>query len=357
MRRAELTMTVGLAMLTITAAYGDQVVTATDNFTAAQIVTFEQGQIKFRASDGKIHSLWPHEAKLLIVDRAGWFEDFNQAERFLQSGAYDRSIVRYQRVLRLCEDFWADLVAARMLLACDRAKQLDDAVRYFILVLRGRHGGPAAAARLLPTAIPTRLDTRAGKALAHIDGALVSNPRAPEHALLVLLRYEILRRVGDDRAHRMAPKAAAVVIPSSARSSELFRIQLTAMTAALAGEVPADAFAHLDRAIRDCPEALLADFLLLKGEASLKIASSREDLLRAGWSFLRVAIHFPDTAQAPAGLYGAARALHRARLKDKALGLLDECLEHSQLTTEFRGMVESARRQWSGKTTSSGEDP
>ena len=88
---------------------------------------------------------------------------------------------------------------------------------------------------------------------------------------------------------------------------------------------------------------MLPDFLLLKGETLLRTASTRDDLIRAAWPFLRAAIHFRDSPQAPEGLYGAALVLERVGRTDKAVDLLAECLAHKRISEQVRTMAEAAR--------------
>ncbi|MCH6555417.1 MAG: hypothetical protein IH797_02250, partial [Chloroflexi bacterium] len=59
------------------------------------------------------------------ADRGGIFDDFNEAERLVADNQPARAIVRYRRTLRLGQDFWSDLIAARLVLACDAANQID----------------------------------------------------------------------------------------------------------------------------------------------------------------------------------------------------------------------------------------
>ncbi len=81
----------------------------------------DPGRLQFRAADGTLYTPWISDVELLVVERGGAFVDFNQAERYLAGGQADKAVVRYRRTLRLAENFWADLVESRLLLARDRA--------------------------------------------------------------------------------------------------------------------------------------------------------------------------------------------------------------------------------------------
>jgi hypothetical protein len=96
----------------------------------------------------------------------------------------------------------------------------------------------------------------------------------------------------------------------------------------------------IDRAVQDCPDLSLPDFLLLKGELLLRAASTRDDLIRASWPFLRVAAHVPSDPRAADGLVGGASALERMGRPERAIVLLEECLAHKQLRDETRRQAE-----------------
>jgi tetratricopeptide (TPR) repeat protein len=305
----------------------------------------KEGQLQFRSAGGKLRSAWVGDIGLIVVDRGGIFADFNQAERFLASGEPTRAISRYRRSLRMAEGSWPDLIAARLVLACDAAAKLNHAVSNLIQVIRGRYAGPSAAARLIPKSIPRDRNANVSRAVELLDAALSRGPPEPQRVLLALVRYEILRRSGDDRATPAAQQVAFLTVPPAARSEQVYAIQLDALSRVLQDDATPEALAGLDNAIRDCPEPVLASFLLLKGQTLMRTASTRDDVMRASWPFLRVAIHFQDDARAADGLYGAALAIERLGRKDKAIKLLTECLGHKRLTDETRRRAETTLKR------------
>lgn len=332
----------------------DQVVVRSTRYTGATVFGFDEGQVRFRTADGRVRSAWIDEVELLSIDRGGLFDDFNQAERFYAAGQPDRAIIRYQRALRLSESFWPDLIGARLVLACDAAKRLDQATQYFIAVLGGRSAGAPAGARLIPRAIPTKRDGRVIRALQQLDGALAGVSDDSQGALLALLRYDILQRIADDRAEEVAGAVATIPIPPPVRSERMYRIQLEAMEAAFDANAGEAALAALDRTIRDCPQTVLPSFLLLRGEWLLRAASTREEIVRAAWPFMRAAIHFPADARAAQGLYRAATALERLGRVDKAVQLLRECLGHAAVDGETRRLAEVALARLSPSAPNAG---
>lgn len=323
-------------------AQADQIVTAKVNYLGAGIVGMDKGRLRFRSADGTLQGAWPDEIELIIVDRGGIFDDFNQAERLFARNEPARAILRYRRMLRLSEDFWADLVAARLVLACDAAGHLDTATLNFIRLLRGSRGGPPAAARLIPSTIPKAGNRRVQRALEQLGAALSKRPDESQRALLLLLRYEILRRSGDPRAIQAVKSIAGLSIPANARSERVYEIQLHALRTTSVNDVNSGALTNLHQAIRDCPDTVLPDLLLLKGDMLFKTAAMRDDIVRSSWPFLRVAIHYPDDPRGTEGQYRAALVLERLGNTDKAIELLEECVGHKYVTTETRRGAEAA---------------
>lgn len=326
----------------------DQIVTGGRNYPGATIHSLIDGQLTFRGADGRSHTAWLGEVDLLIVDRGGAFVDFNQAEQFLASHEPQRAITRYRRTLKVANDFWPDLIAARLLRACDAAGQLDRAALNFVRVLRGRSTGPAAAARLMPRNIPEKRDARVTRALEHLEAALPKAHDNSQRVLLELLRFDILRRVGDGGALAAARSTAILTVPPTIGSKQVYAVQMEAMRRALESRAEAAALAGLDRAIHNCPDALVPGFLLLKGDALLRAALEHDEIVRAAWPFLRVVIHYPDDARAPKGLLGAASAMTRLGRPDKSARLLEECLAHELLDEPTRQRAQDALRNLRG---------
>ena len=323
-------------------AYGDQVVAGGANYPGAIVVALKEGRLEFRTAAGKLEAVWLSDVDRVIVDRGGMFADLNQAERYLAGGEPDRAIERYRRALKLSEGFWSDLIVARMLAACNRAGRLDQVVRNFIRVVNGEASGPALAARLLPDAFPVTRTKATSRAVEELDTAIARAADEEKRALFHLLRYEILRRTGDQRSANAVPTVAALAVPASARIERVFAIQLAALNEALKEHVEPAVWDSLDRAIRWSPQEILPSFLLLKGKTLLRMASTQEDIIRAGWSFMRVAIHMPDDPRAAEGLYAAALALERIGRPDKAVSLLEECLAHKRLGDDTRKLAQAA---------------
>ena len=329
--------------LTLTApGRADQIVVNSTNYPAAKILGYQEGRIQFRTAAGSLEGAWIDQVDLVIVDRGGPFVDFNQAERYLAGSQPQEAMVRYRRTLRLSADFWADLVESRLLAACARTGDLAQTALYYIRVVRGKRSGPTAAVRLMPRSISDQRDATVVRAIEQLENAISAAPNDEQRMPLDLFRYEILRSINDPRATSAAQRIAVMEIPIALHCERVYAVQLAAMKAAMSDEADPAELTGLDRAIRDCPREMLPSFLLLKGETLLRGASTREEIIRAAWPFMRVAIHMRKDPRAAEGLYGAARAVERLGRPDQAIALLEECLGHRQLTEEIRREANTA---------------
>ena len=339
----------------MTVAQADQIMVGESNYPGAKIRALKEGRLEFLTADGELRSEWIDEVDLLVVDRGSAFADFNQAERYLAGGEPEKAIVRYRRTMHhLSEAFWSDVIVARLVMACDRAGRIEPATLNFVRLVRGQWSGPAAAARLIPREVPTRRTAQAARALQHVDGAIAKAVRPEERMVLELLRFEILDRTGDKRAAETAEHVVAMVIPESYGCERVFEIQMSALESVLASRVEPDALAGLDRAIRDCPQSMLPGLLLLKGQALLRTASSREDVIRASWPLMRVVIHLPEDPRAAEALYWAALAVERIGRGEKAIEMLRECLARKDLRAELRPAASAALERLTSAGAGSG---
>jgi len=332
-------------------AAADEVQVRRRTYANAKIVGMDQGRLRFRSADGALQTAWLDDVDLLAVDRGGLFADFNEAERLFAGGEFEKALNRYRRMLRLTEDFWQDLVPARMLIAADRGGQIDSATDSLVRVERGRWGGPALAMRLLPNNLPNKPNGKAARAIDALDAAIgrdgADAPRVP----LLLARYDLLRAVGDERSRTEAERVAAVVIPEAQRCERAFTVVLAALQQTTEHSPQPTVLRDLDQAIGTCPETMLPPFLLLKGSVLSKSAGSREDWIRASWPFLRVGVHFSDHPLAAEGWLGAAKSLERIGRVEQAVELLKECLAVKRGAESVGTEAEAAlRRLQSGST-------
>ncbi len=327
-------------LLLAAAAPADQVIVRGTNWPGAKVVTLEQGRLQFRTAEGFLQEPWLDDVDFLNVDRGQTFADFNEAERYLSKGDAANAAIRYRRALRGSEDFWKDLIEVRLLQACASTGQWDQVAQGLTRVARGRRSGPALAARLIPTGLPEQRDSKTVEALDALDTAIPKETSVEPRVVLEFFRYELLRRTGDRRAADHVRSVAVRTVPSAIRCDRLFAIQLPALRGLFSDGSDLQKLQALDAFIQAAPAAMLPPALILKGEALLATAQSREELIRASWPFLRVVIHMPGDPAAPEALWGAARVLERMGLTDRAVEMLRECIAHPAIGVEIRKEAE-----------------
>jgi len=333
------------ALVVTSAVRGDDVLIGNRNLTRVRIVGLSRVGLDVRMPDGSLRSLPIDQVDLMQIDRGAAFADFNQAERMRAEGRAEQSIARYRRAMRLTEGFWSEIIPARFLRAADQAGELAIAVSMFVRVVEGRTTGPATAVRMFPTNVPDKRNGEVAAALDTLNIALAGDLDDAQRAVLSVLRYRILQRVGAGRDAGEARRVAQLSIPEPVRTLPMFETVNDALTLLVEQTPPErDVMTLLDHAIRDCPVEAMPAFLLLKGAALISRAGSEGDWLRASWPFLRVAIHFPDDPHVAEAYYGASTALEKAGQRDYAVTLLRRCLENADgsgaVTQSARAMLE-----------------
>ncbi len=327
----------GLPLLTIfitcSSGRADQVVLENANYIGAEIVDFKEGSVRFREATGGYRKIPVTEIKSIIVDRARGFDDFNHAERFLLQGDSVKAVVRYKRSMRMAKGFWKPLIAVRLIIACDRAGRTDAAAAALIEIVKDPASQPAAGL-LIPRNIPKLANSRFAEAVRLLSVAMRDSPAPTQNMPLAMYRYELFRRTGDRRETESAIEISSREIPTYLRTDRIYSIVLAALMKRRSAGTESELIPDISRAIRDCPMNKLPDFLLLKGRVLLATAETRDELIRASWPFLRVAIHSSKDSRAAIGLQGAAEVLEQMEEYAKAKALLNECLNHEKVNSE-----------------------
>ena len=145
-----------------------------------------------------------------------------------------------------------------------------------------------------------------------------------------------------------------MAMPEPQRCERAYAIQLAALERRGENDFGPAELESLDLAIEDCPDTLLPSFLLFKGRMLLRKATSRDDIIRATWPFMRVAAHMADDPRAADGLYETALALKRLRSEEKAIDLLIECLAHKRLSDGTRQKAKEALARLQSASATSG---
>lgn len=341
---------VTVALCALPCARADQIIAGDVNHAGGRVEGFEQGEVRYRLSDGSLELFPVAGVDLLFIDSLAGFSDFNEAEAILVRDDANAAIDLYKRGRNRVDGFWRELLDARLLMACDRAGRFDGAVDTFIRVVQSGHSGPIVGAALVPRCVSLAGESQGRAAVDRLDVAARGAKDDAQRVLLRVFGFDVLRRVDERRGRGLARSIAALTIPEALRTSRVYEIVTAALTFVLDASVDAEALEMLDRAIENCPDDVLPDFLLLKGRALLKAATTREDLIRASWSLFRVAIHMPKDPRAAEALLVAATAMERLGKPAKALLLAEECLAHPTAIEETKRTAAAEVARFKGES-------
>jgi tetratricopeptide (TPR) repeat protein len=304
-------------------ARADQVVVGTRDYPDVTIVAFEKGKLAFRSGTGNIERSDLRDVKLIVVNSVADVIDLNQAEQFYRREGYDQAVIRYERALRSAREFWITLILARLQQVYNQIGPLETLVDNFAHLAER---DALSALSLLPDAVPAPKPGEAQPSLKRLlaaeGGADSERSRAP----LTLLRYAVLLRAGEPGLDELAPAVATAPLDPDAAGPTAYRLKLDALGHLRGTELRAEVLNDIDEAVESVPQTILPDLLLMKGRILLEDAKDRETYIRAGWTFMRVPIHFPDDIRAADGLLGAAQVYERLGNLDKATALVRECL-------------------------------
>jgi len=337
-----------VALLTAPAARADQIDDGSQQFHNARVTGFEDGQIVFRGPDGRSLRADLKQVRRIYVDHVGGMDDFNAAEQYAFEGDDARASARYERAERFADGFWVDVIRARLVLSYDRLERIDKTVFHYLRLLEGGERGPLLAASFMPTFFPPERTAESVRAVSQLDTAVGRIRNEEGRALAMLVRFELLRRAGDARAVVSAETIARLRLPAAIRNARTYAIQTAALQAALEADPPGEAFVWLNQAIRDADDGVVPDLLLLKGRALLKTAKSDDDVIRAGWAFMRVVVHYPRDVRAAQALYDAARVHERIGRPQKAIALLKECLQRGDAPPALKTEAQQALSRLGG---------
>ncbi|MCP4590471.1 MAG: hypothetical protein GY842_06995 [bacterium] len=320
----------------------DELVTMTgERLEKIKITGYAEGTISFRQPAGEFAELSILDLRTVLVNSLD-VKDINEAELYMVQGEPTQAVLRYERALRATDGFWKELVHVRLLRAYDQAVYPDKAVIQWLRVMQ--HDARVAA-QLIPQSIPRTRTPAVGKALSALERCLGKESAEPRRQLTKLLRFAIYSRIGADFADEVVREVAVPPLVGAIATESAYAIKLAGLRRLLEmGEVDA-VLTAADAAIQACPQASLPGLLLLKGEAQYATAVEEADYVRAGWSFMRVPIHFPDDGSAGRCLWWAARVHERIGRTAKAADLLGECLAVKTLDAETRAEATAALRR------------
>jgi tetratricopeptide (TPR) repeat protein len=337
-------------MLALSGAGGaraDEFLRAGESIRRVQITGFSRGLVEYRLPSGANEKAPLLELEKFSIDSVTGLADFNSAEEFLSKNQPRQSVERYERAARSAQDFWVDLVQARLCQAADRAALSEKAIRAFLAL--AEHD-PAAAAPLLPSALPTQSDPATQRALKRLDET-ASWPAGPSRALARMLHFEVLRRLNDPSAAEIAGEIARLEIPAELMSQRAAAVKDLALGTLLAAGRNDEVIRGVELMLTTAPPEFVPQWLLMEARALLASAHDNDGYLAAALPAMRVAIMHADTAASGDALLLAAEAHRRSGRQDDAARLLRECLRRTSVTEETKQKARDGLAQLGSPST------
>lgn len=327
----------------------DQIVHGRKSLPRIKIVDMDGARIAYRTPAGGLKHVHITQVSRITVDTVGTLAQLNEAERLVAMGNYSRSITYYERALRVASDHWRILVMARLIQAADRADRIDIVSKQFVSLLSNEFTGPALAAALLPETAPRRRSRGIDRARRQIDSVIDDMASQSARVLLEMLRFHIEKRSGGSAADQYAGELARQPIPPIVASRSAYAAKSDALLHwGSNGHWPA-VLTLVDADLANAPRAILPELLMVKARALAATGKSEDALIRAGWTAMRVVIHYPDDPLAPEALLLTAEIEERIGRVPTALQLLVECINHGRIAAAVRDQAMNLKKRLQSK--------
>ncbi len=293
-------------------------------------------EVTIRRFDGEVVVFVPRGAESMArklrdigqirVDSIAGLEPFNQGEALFSKGDFAGAAQAYDRALPRARDFWKPLILVRYLMASNRGGDLAAASRTYIQLAQIL---PNKGYAFVPQDYARASEDQRRSALVVVERLFpdVANQEARWH--VEIYRLSLMHSLND-------PRSADLIEDIIRRMTDIgdsdvqWRLQMTALRLFVQGGAYAQAVPFLNRAIAAAPRNRLAELLFLKGRCLYEIGASRAERLQAAMAFMRCAIHFDDSPEAPAALLWAGRIHEELGRSQESVTLYQECLKMRQ---------------------------
>lgn len=322
-----------ILMFVVAAANADEINIDGKTLHRVQVVNYKDGELEIRTSSGEFDKLPLRDVEFMVLDSVSGVADFNEAEELVVQQEYTRAADRYERAVRAARGFWASMARVRLLMATDRADNLEKSVRAWLDVI---DEDVATAAALLPTSHPADRDVANQRTIKRLEKAAESQDNNEAAKLIELLRYDVMRRASDPEAADAAIKIAAMTLPAEILTERTMAVKLTALREGISAGKTSATLTALDQMIIDAPKDYLPQVLLIKAQALLSAAKTDREFLAAALPAMRVVVHFPKSPLAGEGLLLAAEAHAASGRTSDAERLLRECLKRDTVPERIR---------------------
>ncbi|MFW6066149.1 MAG: tetratricopeptide repeat protein [Planctomycetota bacterium] len=293
------------------AANADEVRVGRLPYSGVTVTDFAGGELTFRTSGREItRSL--SEVNRIELDGRG---QFNRAEEFLADDRYGEAVQAYRGAEESAGSAWLGrLISCRLIAAFDGAGRFDDAVQQWVSAVSANDHAEEVL-NMRPSNIPEKGDAANSRA---IDLLEIRVDRVENDAFRRSIRELLLELYRREDRHEQAAELAEQLGERPEQPREESQAPRTAQREQSGGlgdirglleqGDPDKALQFVEARMGRLDDAELPEALLLAGRARMELyedRGDRQDLLKAGLDFMRVATFHGGSDWGPEALYRA----------------------------------------------------
>lgn len=306
--------------LSAPAVRADTVMVGKLPYSDAMIVSVEDGELLFRASNSNdVKKALSDITKITLVGQ----EDFNQAETLYAAGKYAEAASAYDQV-GSGKAYLPALVKYRRLLALRQTSRIDRSTREWLGVMEETKGS-AVSVSLRPAKLAEKGSSANASAISSLKARVSSTRVDAERNAIRQLLLELYKAEGDDAAAGKLAQEIAGLGSGDSGTNTGTGTETTAVGGTLSGKTQALLLLiqngkakmvqdEIQGGLKGYTAAELPTALYLLGMAQYAVASGttgKEAMNKlkteAGVNFMRVAVLFRGAKEAPESLFMAGK--------------------------------------------------
>lgn len=337
------------------AAWADTVMVGKLPYSDAMVINVEDGNLLFRTSNSNdVKKPLSEISKIAIVGQ----DDFNQAESLYATSKFDDAVKAYDRV-GSGKPYLPVLVKYRRLLALNQTTQIDRAAREWLAIMEETKGSIDSLA-IRPAKVADKGSSANTAAISALESRAASTRSEAERNAVNQLLLDLYKAEGQsDKAGKMAQQIAGIGETGTGTGAMTGGGGLGGKAQAmllLIKQGKADlVMKDIQGGINTYSAAELPTGLYLLGTAQYAVASgaASEEIKRklkteAGVNFMKVAVFYRGSREAPESLFMAGRIsseLGNTAAAGQALQIVAESYPTTTWGKQARTMLENSRRQ------------
>jgi hypothetical protein len=325
------------------AAYGDELWLGSGaKVTGVRVIGIRGSDVQFRHR-GEVRVKALGDVHAIILDG---MDDLKAAERSMKDEQFDQAARLFERLRdKVSRDWQREWIDFRWAVALSRTDRIEAAVRQYLTVIErfpreSREAIPQPK-RDIPSAETARLIPMIAKAIEGTSSASVKEDLSSlrmailEHTTNLSEVAALLEKNSEGR--EMTGDVASLL-----RSGDDAGPTLAACRLAIQNKEWNTAKTKVLEVIQSAEGDDLAQAYFLNGLVTLNGTDEEKGWVRAGWWFMRVVAHSPESRWAAQALYQTALIEKKCGRGPKALSLLQECKKMSSLSVELTQAVDAA---------------